>query len=75
MQTKSPILACWPLTYLVGVIHRNKEDKQKKKTRATVAKAKGLEPLAEIIKEQKETKYIYEIAKEYVNIENLSEER
>ena len=48
--------------------------KQKKKTRATVAKAKGLEPLAEIIKEQKETKDIYEIAKEYVNIENLSEE-
>ena len=48
--------------------------KQKKKTRATVAKAKGLEPLAEIIKEQKETKDIYEIAKEYVNIETLSEE-
>ena len=48
--------------------------KQKKKTRATVAKAKGLEPLAEIIKEQKETKDIYEIAKEYVNIGNLSEE-
>ena len=48
--------------------------KQKKKTRATVAKAKGLETLAEIIKEQKETKDIYEIAKEYVNIENLSEE-
>ena len=48
--------------------------KQKKKTRATVAKAKGLEPLAEIIKEQKETKDIYEIAKEYINIENLSEE-
>ena len=48
--------------------------KQKKKTRATVAKAKGLEPLAEIIEEQKETKDIYEIAKEYINIENLSEE-
>ena len=48
--------------------------KQKKKTRATIAKAKGLEGLAEIIKEQKETKDIYEIAKEYVNIENLSEE-
>ncbi len=48
--------------------------KQKKKTRATIAKAKGLEPLAEIIKEQKETKDILEIAKEYVNIENLSEE-
>ena len=48
--------------------------KQKKKTRATVAKAKGLEPLAEIIKEQKETKDIKEIAKEYINIESLSEE-
>lgn len=48
--------------------------KQKKKTRATVAKAKGLEPLADIIIEQKETKDIYEIAKEYVNIDKLTEE-
>ena len=48
--------------------------KQKKKTRATVAKAKGLEPLAEIIIEQKETTPIEEIAKQYINIENLSEE-
>ena len=48
--------------------------KQKKKTRATVAKAKGLEPLANIIIEQKETKDIYEIAKQYINIDNLSEE-
>ena len=48
--------------------------KQKKKTRATVAKAKGLEPLANIIIEQKETNPIIEIAKEYVNIEKLSEE-
>ena len=48
--------------------------KQKKKTRATVAKAKGLEPLANIIIEQKETTPILEIAKEYVNIETLSEE-
>ena len=48
--------------------------KQKKKTRATVAKAKGLEPLAQIIIEQKETKPIEEIAKEYINIDNLSEE-
>ena len=48
--------------------------KQKKKTRATVAKAKGLEPLADIILEQKETKYINEIAKHYVNIDSLSEE-
>ena len=48
--------------------------KQKKKTRATVAKAKGLEPLAKIIIEQKETKPIEEIAKEYINIDKLSEE-
>ena len=48
--------------------------KQKKKTRATVAKAKGLEPLANIILEQKETTDINEIAKEYINIEKLSEE-
>ena len=48
--------------------------KQKKKTRATVAKAKGLEPLAKIIYEQKETKDINEIAKEYVNIDKLSDE-
>ena len=48
--------------------------KQKKKTRATVAKAKGLEPLAKIIIEQKEVKPIEEIAKEYINIEKLSEE-
>ena len=48
--------------------------KQKKKTRATVAKAKGLEPLAEIIIEQKETKPIEEIAIEYINIDKLNEE-
>ena len=48
--------------------------KQKKKTRATVAKAKGLEPLAKIIIEQKEVKPIEEVAKEYVNIDNLSDE-
>ena len=48
--------------------------KQKKKTRATVAKAKGLEPLANIIFEQKEKNPIAEIAKEYINIEKLSDE-
>ncbi len=48
--------------------------KQKKKTRATIAKAKGLEPLAQIIIEQKETKPINEIAKEYINIDKLSDE-
>ena len=40
--------------------------KQKKKTRATIAKAKGLEPLANIILEQKETKPIEELAIEFV---------
>lgn len=48
--------------------------KQKKKTRATIAKAKGLEPLAKIIMEQKETRPIQDIAKEYINIDKLSEE-
>ena len=48
--------------------------KQKKKTRATVAKAKGLEPLADIILEQKEIKNILEIAKQYINIDSVSEE-
>ena len=48
--------------------------KQKKKTRATVAKAKGLEPLAQIILEQEEKTPIEEIAKQYVNIDKLSDE-
>ena len=48
--------------------------KQKKKTRATVAKAKGLEPLAEIILKQEEKTPINEIAKQYININSLSEE-
>jgi RNA binding S1 len=41
--------------------------KQKKKTRATVAKAKGLEPLAEIILKQEEKRDITKIAEEYIN--------
>ena len=48
--------------------------KQKKKTRATVAKAKGLEPLSEIIIAQEEKTPILEIAKQYINIDSLSEE-
>ena len=48
--------------------------KQKKKTRATVAKSKGLEPLADIIIEQKETEDINKIAEKFVNINNFSEE-
>ena len=48
--------------------------KQKKKTRATVAKAKGLDPLAEIIIAQEEKESIKEIAKNYINVDNLSDE-
>mgnify|MGYP002542828078 FL=1 len=48
--------------------------KQKKKTRATVAKAKGLEPLANIILTQTEKTPIAEIAEQYINIDSLSEE-
>ena len=43
--------------------------KQKKKTRATVAKAKGLEPLADIIFSQEEKQDILEIAANYVSEE------
>ena len=40
--------------------------KQKKRTRAIIAKEKGLEPLAKIIIEQKETKPLQEIAKDFI---------
>ena len=40
--------------------------KQKKKTRSTIAKAKGLEPFANIIYEQNDKRDIEEIAKEFV---------
>ena len=43
--------------------------KQKKKTRATVAKAKGLEPLADIIFAQEEKEDINKIAEQFVNEE------
>ena len=48
--------------------------KQKKKTRATVARSKGLEPLAEIIIAQEEKTPIEQLATEYINIDSLSEE-
>ena len=48
--------------------------KQKKKTRATVARSKGLEPLAEIIIVQEEKTPIEQISTEYINIDSLSEE-
>ena len=40
--------------------------KQKKRTRATIAKEKGLEPLAEIIYTQEEKTPLEELAKEYI---------
>jgi len=43
--------------------------KQKKRTRATVAKEKGLEPLAESIFAQEETRDINDIAKEFIDSE------
>ncbi len=47
--------------------------KQKKRTRAIIAKEKGLEPLAKIVREQKETKPILEVAKEYISEEKKVE--
>ena len=43
--------------------------KQKKRTRATIAKEKGLEPLADIIFSQEEERDINEIASEFVDSE------
>ena len=43
--------------------------KQKKRTRATIAKEKGLEPLATILFEQKEKKDLKEIANDFINAE------
>ena len=43
--------------------------KQKKRTRATIAKEKGLEDLANIIFEQEEKEDIYESAKKYICVE------
>lgn len=47
--------------------------KQKKRTRATIAKEKGLEPLANIIYEQQEKTPIEEIATKYINTEKQVE--
>ena len=67
-------LAVAEATTLADVEDIYRPYKQKKKTRATIAKAKGLEPLAIIILEQTEQKPLEEIAKEYINIDKLSEE-
>lgn len=47
--------------------------KQKKRTRATIAKEKGLEPFAEIIIKQEDKRNIEEIAKEFINNEKSVE--
>ena len=47
--------------------------KQKKRTRATIAKEKGLEPLANILFEQKDKRNIKEIAKDFINVEKVVE--
>ncbi len=47
--------------------------KQKKRTRATIAKEKGLEPLSQIIYEQTDNRPIEEIAKEYISEEKKVE--
>lgn len=43
--------------------------KQKKRTRATVAKEKGLEPFSEILFKQENTTPIEEIAKQFIDVE------
>ena len=43
--------------------------KQKKRTRATIAKEKGLEPFAEILTEQTDSRSIEEIANDYIDSE------
>ena len=43
--------------------------KPKKRTKATIAKEKGLEPLSQIIYLQQEKKDIYEVASEYIDEE------
>lgn len=45
----------------------------KRQTRATIAEAKGLKPLAEVILKQKDTTSLEELAKEYVNAEKKVE--
>lgn len=56
-------------TTLVEIEDLYRPYKQKKRTRATIAKEKGLEPLALIIFMQQTTQLLTEIAKEYLNEE------
>lgn len=62
-------LAIQNSTTLVEIEDLYRPYKQKKRTRATIAKEKGLEPLALIIFMQQTTQPLEEIAKEYLNEE------
>ncbi len=65
-ELKATVLACKTMTELEDVY---RPYKPKKKTRAIVAKEKGLEPLAKYILAQKEEKPLNEYAKEFINEE------
>lgn len=69
-ELKAAILAA---TTLVTVEDLYRPYKQKKRTRATVAKEKGLEPLADIIYAQDADKPIEEYAKEFLSDEEGKE--
>ncbi|MDO5850164.1 MAG: Tex family protein [Methanobacteriaceae archaeon] len=62
-------------TTLVEVEDLYRPYKQKRRTRATIAKEKGLEKLAEIILEQKITVPVEEIAKDFIHIDDEDEEK
>lgn len=67
--TEELVLAIEKAVTLAEVEDIYRPYKQKKRTRATIAKEKGLEPLANIIFEQQEKQDIQEIAKGYVSEE------
>lgn len=69
-ELKAAILAA---TTLVTVEDLYRPYKQKKRTRATVAKEKGLEPLADVICAQDADKPIEEYAKDYLSDEEGKE--
>ncbi len=66
-ELKNEIVVCGSLTEVEDLY---RPYKQKKKTRATIAKAKGLEPLAMILFEQKDSKSLMELAESFVDEEN-----
>ena len=65
-ELKAQIMAA---TTLVVVEDLYRPYKQKKRTRATIAKEKGLEPLADIIQGQEADKAVAEYAAEYISEE------